>query len=233
MPHTLHGITVAEETRAELSMLCGFDDDLATQATAVSNRLRGFLTQIHPHLERVLGPRLAHPAVLELLKKYPAPADLKTAGKIKVRNLLKKKAPRLAPKLTEEAFHALEEQTVVVTGTSSAAQIIASLASQLELILVQRAEAEQQIFTLVEAHPLSAMIRSMPGVGVRTSARILTEVVGKDFKDASHLASYAGIAPVDRKSGTSIRGSQASRRGNKALKRVLFLSAFASLKGDP
>ncbi|MDQ0822295.1 hypothetical protein QFZ79_000042 [Arthrobacter sp. V4I6] len=31
---------------------------------------------------------------------------------------------------------------------------------------------------------------------------------------------------------SSIRGDHASRRGNKALKRVLFLSAFASLK-DP
>lgn len=27
MPHTLHSITVAEKTTAELSMLCGFDDD--------------------------------------------------------------------------------------------------------------------------------------------------------------------------------------------------------------
>lgn len=229
MPHTLHGVTVADETTAELSMLCGFDDDLAANATAVSNRLRGFLTQIHPHLERILGPRLSHPATLELLKKYPAPADLHSAGRTKVRNLLKKKAPRLAPKLTGEIFQALDEQTVIVAGTTSASQIISALAAQLELILIQRAEAEQQILSLVEAHPLSAVIRSMPGVGVRTSARILTEVVGKD---ASHLASYAGIAPVDRKSGTSIKGSHASRRGNKALKRVLFLSAFASIKGD-
>lgn len=233
MPHTLHSITVAEKTTAELSMLCGFDDDLATNATAVSNRVRGFLTQIHPHLERVLGPRVTHPAVLALLMKYPAPSDVKSAGKTKVRNMLKKKAPRLAPKLAEEIFQALEEQTVVVAGTSSASQIISSLVAQLELILVQRDQSEQQIFTLVDAHPLSTVIRSMPGMGVRTSARILTEVVGKDFKDASHLASYAGIAPVDRKSGTSIKGSHASRRGNKALKRVLFLSAFASLKADP
>lgn len=29
MPHTLHTITVTEETTAELSMLCGFNDDLA------------------------------------------------------------------------------------------------------------------------------------------------------------------------------------------------------------
>ncbi|GGH58388.1 hypothetical protein GCM10007359_04520 [Rothia aerolata] len=117
MPHTLHSITVADETTAELSMLCGFDDDLAANATAVSNRLRGFLTQIHPHLERVLGPRMTHPAVLALLKKYPSPADLKAAGKTKVRNVLKKKAPRLAIKLTNEIFQTLEEQTVAVAGT--------------------------------------------------------------------------------------------------------------------
>lgn len=171
MPHTLHGITVADETTSELSMLCGFDDDLAAQATAVSNRLRGFLTQIHPHLERVLGPRLSHPAIFELLKKYPAPADLHSAGRTKVRNLLKKKAPRLAPKLlapklTEEIFQALDEQTVIVAGTARASQIISALAAQLELILAQRSEAEQQILDLVEAHPLSAVIRSMPGVGV-------------------------------------------------------------------
>ena len=45
-------------------------------------------------------------------------------------------------------------------------------------------------------------------------------------------SSYAGIAPVTRRSGTSIRGEQSSRRGNKVLKRALFLSAFAALH-DP
>ena len=67
---------------------------------------------------------------------------------------------------------------------------------------------------------------------VRTAARILTEVVGKDFESAGHLASYAGLTPVTWRSGTSIRGDHSSRRGNKVLKRALFLSAFAALK-DP
>ena len=52
MPHTLRGVRVADENVAELSMLCGYDDDLAKQATATSNRIRGLLTQIHPGLER-------------------------------------------------------------------------------------------------------------------------------------------------------------------------------------
>lgn len=233
MAHTLRGITVTEENIAELSMLCGFDDDLAAQITQARNRLRGFLTQIHPALERVLGPRLGHPAVVALLTRYSSPARLRTAGRGHVRVLLKKHAPRLAEKLTEEIFTALSEQTVTVAGTSAAEKIIGRLADQLSQLATQRAEIEAEILTVVDAHPLTQVLTSMPGVGVRTAARILTEVVGKDFATAGHLASYAGIAPVTRRSGTSIRGESPSRRGNKVLKRALFLSAFASINASP
>ena len=72
----------------------------------------------------------------------------------------------------------------------------------------------------------------MPAVGVRTEARIITEVAGKEFKTAGHLASYTGLAPVTWRSGTSIRGDHPSKKGNKTLKRAFFLSAFTALK-DP
>lgn len=68
--------------------------------------------------------------------------------------------------------------------------------------------------------------------GVRTEARIITEIVCKDFATAGHLASYSGFAPVTWGSGTSIRGDQSSKKGNKVLKPALFLFAFAALK-DP
>jgi hypothetical protein len=48
MPHTLRSLRLADEPLAELTMLCGFDDDLAAQITQTSNRIRGLLTQIHP-----------------------------------------------------------------------------------------------------------------------------------------------------------------------------------------
>uniref|UniRef100_UPI0035D77A6A IS110 family transposase n=1 Tax=Bacillus thuringiensis TaxID=1428 RepID=UPI0035D77A6A len=48
MPHTLRSVDLEDETIAELEMIVGFDDDLAGEATRVSNRLRGLLTQIHP-----------------------------------------------------------------------------------------------------------------------------------------------------------------------------------------
>jgi transposase len=62
----------------------------------------------------------------------------------------------------------------------------------------------------------------MPGVGVRTGARILVEVGdGSTFPTAGHLAAYAGLAPATRSSGSSIRGEQPARRGNKQLQRAI------------
>ena len=232
MPHTLRSIQVADEQVAELSMLCGFDDDLAGQITQVSNRIRGLLTQIHPALERVIGPRLDHPAMLDLLQRYPSPAAMRTAGEKRLGNRLLKNAPRKGRVWAGEVITALGEQTVVVTGTDAAALVLPRLAEQLAALRRQRAEIAVEVEKIVDAHPLQPVLTSMPGVGVRTAARLLTEVTTKTFPTAGHLAAYAGLAPVTRRSGTSIRGEHPSRRGNKILKRTMFLSAFAALR-DP
>ncbi len=217
MPHTLRAIDGEDETIAELEMIVGFDDDLAGEATRVANRLHGLLTQIHPSLERVLGPRLQHPAVLALLERFGSPAQMRKAGRRRlVTLLLRPKAPRMAERLVEEIFAALDEQTVTVPGTEAAALIVPSLAVSLAAVLDQRKLLAGRIEELLEDHPLSKVLTSMPGIGVRTGARILIEVGdGSTFPTAGHLAAYAGLAPATRGSGSSIRGEQPSRRGNK------------------
>lgn len=83
---------------------------------------------------------------------------------------------------------------------------------------------------MLDEHPLPPVLISMPGIGIRTAARILLEVGdGSAFKSAGHLAAYAGIAPVTHRSGSSIRGEHPARSGNRKLKRALFLSTFAAL----
>ena len=89
MPHTLRDLVPADETVAELEMIVGFDDDLAAESTRIKNRLRGLLAQIHPSLERVLGPRLDHPAVLTLLERHGSPAQLRKAGRRRLVTLLR------------------------------------------------------------------------------------------------------------------------------------------------
>mgnify|MGYP001648663063 FL=1 len=232
MPHTLRTLRIDDEQLAELNMLCGFDDDLSAQVTQTSNRIRGLLTQIPPALERVLGPRLDHPAVLDLLVRYPSPAALASAGQRRLANRLSKLAPRLATRLATEITEALRQQTVVVPGTSAATIVLPRLAQQLAGLRKQRNDRSVEIEQRVLAHPLCPVLTSMPGVGIRTAARLLTEVAHKAFCSAAHLAAYAGLAPVTRRSGSSIRGEHPSRRGNRVLKRALFLSAFSALR-DP
>ena len=230
MPHTLRDLAPSDETVAELEMIVGFDDDLAAESTRTKNRLRGLLTQIHPSLERVLGPRLDHPAVLALLERHGSPVQLRKAGRRRPVALLRPKAPRLAERLVEEIFEALDEQSVIVPGTEAAALIVPSLAGSLSSVLDQRKLLAARIEELLEAHPLSQVLTSMPGIGVRTAARILIDVGdASSFPTAGHLAAYAGLAPVTRSYGSSIRGEHPSRRGNKQLKRAFYLAAFASL----
>lgn len=232
LPHTLRSLALPDEAMAELRLLCGFDDDLRQQLTATSNRLRGLLTQIHPALERVLGPRLDHPAVLALFQKYSTPQALQALGERRLGRRLTAKAPRLATRLAHDIMQALGEQTVVVAGTAVAGQVIARLAAQLTLLRQQRADLAAQVETMVAAHPLSVVLLSLPGVGSGTAARLLTEVAGRTFTSAAQLAAYAGLAPVTHQSGRSQHGERRARRGNKRLKQALYTSA-ASVIGHP
>lgn len=233
MPHTLRDLEPDDETIAALHMLLGFDDDLAAEATRTSNRIRGLLTAIHPSLERAIGPRIHHPAVLDLLEHYGSPAALKHASREEITEVLRPRAPRMAERLAAEIHTALNEQTVTVPGTDAAALILPSLAASLRTVLDQRKKLGANIEELLDAHPLSKVLTSMPGIGVRTGARILAEIGDASaFPTPAHLAAYAGLAPVTRRSGSSIRGETPPRRGNRLLKRAFFLSAFASL-ADP
>jgi transposase len=170
MPHTLRSLRLADEQLAELTMLCGFDDDLAAQVTQTSNRIRGLLTQIHPALERVLGPRLDHPAVLDLLERYPSPAALAGTSEKTLANRLTKLAPRMGKGLAAEIVQALSEQAVTVPGTQAATIVMPRLAQQLAALRKQRDEIAAEVERLVLAHPLWPVLTSMPGVGVRTAA---------------------------------------------------------------
>jgi transposase len=84
------------------------------------------------------------------------------------------------------------------------------------------------------SHPLGKVLVTLCGFGPRTGARTLAEIGDPTrFKDGGRLAAYAGLAPVDRRSGKSINNASASRRGNHRLKNAMFLAAFVATQHDP
>lgn len=229
----VHWLSVDDDLLAQLRVLNGLDTDLAADATRQANRLRDALTSISPALERAVGPKLQHAGVRDLLAEYPTPTALRNAGTARVRDAIAKRSPRLRVSITERVLAALHDQTVTVPAEATVGRVIAELAVELDRIRERRDRLENEIEKVFLSHPLGAVLISLPGIGVRTGARILAEIGdGSAFETGSKLAAYAGLAPVTRQSGKTINGEHRSRRGNHRLKNAMFLSAFASLH-DP
>ena len=181
-----------------------------------------------------MGTSVYHRAVLGLLLKAGGPTGLRRMGRARIDRELAKGAPRIHGRLTEQIWAGLDAQTVVVPGTAAAERVLPGLAAQLLHLFDERERIARDVEEVLDAHPLAEVLTSMPGVGVKIAARLLAEI-GSDvsaFATAAHLASYAGLAPVTRRSGTSIRGERVSRSGNRRLKNALFIAAFASLHAD-
>ncbi|MFF8892799.1 IS110 family RNA-guided transposase [Brevibacterium casei] len=235
MPHTLRSVDRESDVLANLKVLAGTDEDLAHDITRAINRLRSLLLQTHPALERVFtGTVLTRSIVLDLLVRYHGPAGLRAAGKSGVKRWARNHTRKDPSALIDEIFDALAEQTAIVPGSEASESVVARHAKRIKALKAERAEIEAEAAELADQLPLLQVLTSMPGVGVKTATQILLAAGDfSAFNTAGHLAAYAGIAPVTRRSGTSIRGEFPSRAGNKRLKNALFHSVWVASCHDP
>jgi transposase len=224
----------SSEALAHLELVCGYDEDLRSDANRLINRLRGLLVSHWPALERAFGERLDSRGVLAVVQQYPSGQALKQAGVAELTAALKAQRVQRAEEFAKHLYQAAMTQTVTITGSATAARLISELAVQLAAVQVRRAELEKEIEQSFFALPEAAILLSLPGVGPRLGARIAVEIGPiTRFRTPGHLAAYAGLGPTPWKSGTSINANMPSRFGNHRLKNALFLAAFASLRHAP
>ncbi|MEA3215383.1 MAG: hypothetical protein QOJ19_1539, partial [Acidimicrobiia bacterium] len=184
-------------------------------------------------LERAIGSRLSHRGGRDLLARYPTPTAMRAAGRARIARTVKARSPRLADKVTDAVTAALAAQAITLPAETTIGRVVAELAAELDRVHHRREALASEIEEVFLAHPFGKLLVSLPGIGPRTGARILAEIGdGARFATGSKLAAYAGLAPVTRQSGSSLKGETRSRRGNHRLKNAMFLAAFAALR-DP
>lgn len=207
------------------SMCFGFDDDLAAEAT----RIRGPLTGIHPTLERALGPRITHTAVLEILSRCGGPIGLADTSRRTLISIATTHALRMGQRLVDELQAALAEQTVAVTGAAAADMVLPCLAESLKQCWSSEKRSPPRLRD-PRCAPLAGVLTSVPGIGVRTAARILLEIGDASaFASSAHLAAYTGMARSPTDPAAASGANTPARTGNRKLKRAFFLAAFAAL----
>ena len=161
-------LEVTDELLVRLRVLNGRDSDLATDSNRVINRCRDALVAVSPALERAIGNRLGQGGVRDALTKWPTPAALRVAGKTKVRNVVKKRSPRLAGKVTDEIFDALDTQTVTLPAEETWGEVISDLLADLERIAARRVELGKTIEEVFLSHPLGVVLVTLSGFGPRS-----------------------------------------------------------------
>jgi transposase len=101
---------------------------------------------------------------------------------------------------------------------------IATVERELELVLTNGAWAAS-----------AAYLTSAPGIGAITAAWLLVATMNFTLASSPEgLAAYAGLAPMPRQSGTSVRGRPSiGHAGNAHLRSVLYLSTLSAARHNP
>jgi len=73
---------------------------------------------------------------------------------------------------------------------------------------------------------------SIPGIGDTTAHLLLAELPDvNDYEDAAAAAAYAGLAPSERSSGSSVKGkTHLSKRGKSQIRHGLYMPALAAIR---
>ena len=92
---------------------------------------------------------------------------------------------------------------------------------------------EKKIEVSYRRFPESLVLNSIPGVADVLGPLLLAEIGDiNQYKNAGHLAAYAGVAPSKRQSGKSLDGAKKKIKCNRQLRNSLYESARISISCD-
>jgi transposase len=96
-------------------------------------------------------------------------------------------------------------------------------------------QAEELIAASAALAAARDLLRSIPGVGAVTAAALLAELPEPArFASAQQAAAYAGLAPREYRSGSSVRRrTRLSKAGNARLRKALYLPTLTAIRFNP
>ncbi len=78
------------------------------------------------------------------------------------------------------------------------------------------------------------LVKSVPGIGVFTSIRLILEIGDMSrFKRKEELSSFLGLIPSDYSTGEKERKGHITKQGNRALRSWLIESSWIAIRKDP
>jgi transposase len=114
--------------------------------------------------------------------------------------------------------------------------VCASIDEHIDWLAERIVETDEAVAALIAKDATlreqARLLRSIPGVGALTAARLLGLVDTNRFDSARSLAAHAGVTPSERMSGTSVHGrAHMSKVGHPQLRRALYMPSLSARNG--
>ncbi len=111
--------------------------------------------------------------------------------------------------------------------------VIAQIDARLALCEHHRAGLEAMMAELIEAEEdirrKHRILTSIPGMGLATSATLISEMRELGQANARQIAALAGVAPMNRDSG-GFRGARRIGGGRKPVRDVIYMAAVVAIR---
>ena len=198
-------------------------ESLCHLIAATKVEIKRVLRTTFPELESI--GNLYTGAMLRFLQQYPSARLVRGAKRVAIAKALR--GPYVGDKLTFTAEDIIKAAQSSVAVVSPAKEIIVQGKIATLLHLKERLEELTKLLTdLCKATRVEDLkiLQSIKGVGPNTAVPFLAEVGKvKNFTSSKKLIAFAGLDPSIHQSGKFLGASKLSKRGNRHLRRAIYL----------
>lgn len=199
-------------------------ESLAVMIIGLKNDIRRLMQMTFPELEHRC--KLFTETILQFLAKFPSARAIRTAKPKEIaKALIHEKGKRKRVFIKAEEIIKMSETSVA--SDSVAKEFI--LSEKIETLFYLEEKKKKMTEALVEACQSMrvdelSIITSVSGISLITGATFLAELGDiRAFRSHKHVIAFAGLDPSIHQSGQFMGKSKISKRGNRHLRRVIFL----------
>jgi transposase len=208
----------------ELKDLSRRRERLVDQMTSLKNDMKRILSVTFPELETITG--IFTKSTLRLLTRFPSAHAIRKAGYDAVADIV---ICRSKGRKSSASVQVLMDTAISSVGVESPAKdLILKHEATLLLYLEEQAEETMKLMVHISNEKIrrdAEILTSMKGVGDKTAFNFLIELGGDigAFENDKKLIAAAGLDPTTYESGKYKGKSKISKRGNRHLRRVIWL----------
>ena len=217
-------LTTEPPRLGELKDLSRRREKIADQVTAAKNDMKRILSVTFPELETITG--VFTKSTLRLLTQFPSAHAVREAGCDAVATIVTCRSR--GRKSTASVKTLMDTATASVGVSSPAKDLILKQEAALLIHLEEQAEEIMKVMMSLSDEQIkrdAEIITSTKGIGDKTALNFLIELGGdiRAFENDKKLIAAAGLDPTVHESGKYKGQSKISKRGNRHLRRVIWL----------